>query len=112
MALLAFVRLVCLNPCFSGNRFGSAINNIIDALIMSEVLILVLVEIGLGASLILTLLNSVTDLGLNPCFSGNRFGRARFRTFEACICVLILVLVEIGLGDPRVLNLTILSAKS
>ena len=37
-----------LNPCFSGNRFGSAINNIIDALIMSEVLILVLVEIGLG----------------------------------------------------------------
>ena len=88
-----------------------------------RVLILVLVEIGLGgirsrvtstcaislnpcfsgnrfgrfaARLVLV----ATVVGLNPCFSGNRFGRVviLFRNAIPVIIVLILVLVEIGLG--------------
>ena len=38
-------------------------------------------------------------ISLNPCFSGNRFGRVRTRNgFVRQPSVLILVLVEIGLG--------------
>ena len=36
---------------------------------------------------------------LNPCFSGNRFGRKRMVSIFGRPLVLILVLVEIGLGD-------------
>ena len=39
-----------------------------------EVLILVLVEIGLGVTVLEDI--PVKLMGLNPCFSGNRFGRA------------------------------------
>ena len=63
----------CLNPCFSGNRFGS-IRRKIEY--------------------------DNRDLSLNPCFSGNRFGSMSLRGIVAHISVfvLILVLVEIGLG--------------
>ena len=42
------IKAMCLNPCFSGNRFGRTeeINAVDHA-----------------------------TVGLNPCFSGNRFGR-------------------------------------
>ena len=42
-----------------------------------DVLILVLVEIGLGVSLE-CLTSLLLGRGLNPCFSGNRFGRLMF----------------------------------
>ena len=61
----------CLNPCFSGNRFGSMDGDWMS--LRGTVLILVLVEIGLGAHI-----------------DG---------TFELREGVLILVLVEIGLGE-------------
>ena len=42
---------------------------------------------------------------LNPCFSGNRFGRLFFNKLGQCrvTAVLILVLVEIGLGEQELL---------
>ena len=42
------------------------------------------------------------NMGLNPCFSGNRFGSlGRGQGLRSSrIPVLILVLVEIGLGGP------------
>ena len=62
------------------------------------VLILVLVEIGLGVLISPRYGNPL--LGLNPCFSGNRFGRTRKQQThkKRNLLVLILVLVEIGLG--------------
>ena len=61
----------CLNPCFSGNRFGSLKAKMDEGFYIC----------------------------LNPCFSGNRFGRyVSSRTYCSCLRVLILVLVEIGLG--------------
>ena len=66
-----------LNPCFSGNRFGSY--GIIGVnVFFSIVLILVLVEIGLGDDKVAERAIAVED-GLNPCFSGNRFGRRYFK---------------------------------
>ena len=61
----------CLNPCFSGNRFGSD-GSILEGAVVLFVLILVLVEIGLGA--VYDDGYDWKDYGLNPCFSGNRFG--------------------------------------
>ena len=66
-----------------------------------RVLILVLVEIGLGAEF---KCNDVeAAYGLNPCFSGNRFGRqVPLGAFDRVAApVLILVLVEIGLGGKN-----------
>ena len=61
-----------LNPCFSGNRFGSKKGSEGAMVVYSDVLILVLVEIGLG--------EGIKSNAINWRF------------------VLILVLVEIGLG--------------
>ena len=56
-------------------------------------------EIGLGV-LEKEWCQSLVDLlnSLNPCFSGNRFGRQQDRPVGKTNRVLILVLVEIGLG--------------
>ena len=62
-----------LNPCFSGNRFGSTLTKALKGICIPS---------------------------LNPCFSGNRFGSMLYN-IEYWHCdgtVLILVLVEIGLG--------------
>ena len=64
-----------------------------------KVLILVLVEDGLGEMGCPMLKHPV--LGLNPCFGG-RWSRskAQLAAAEAAAKVLILVLVEDGLGAP------------
>ena len=52
--------------------------------------------------------DSGDEIGLNPCFSGNRFGSAvQEANAPQVINVLILVLVEIGLGVliRRLLNM-------
>ena len=65
---------ISLNPCFSGNRFGS-FRDSLPVIINGEE-------------------------SLNPCFSGNRFGSTADIMFhDGTLIVLILVLVEIGLGD-------------
>ena len=72
----------CLNPCFSGNRVGSYVQRYFIKRIQS-VLILVLVEIGLGG-LILTNMPRQAKVGLNPCFSGNRVGSAHVSWQRLC----------------------------
>ena len=76
---------------------GDTIEGLI-VLFKDSVLILVLVEIGLGGNGFVQLQLSML-LCLNPCFSGNRFGSKKwFATNVVVDAVLILVLVEIGLG--------------
>ena len=71
LMFLIDIFVLCLNPCFSGNRFGRMVRERILTR-SGLVLILVLVEIGLGG---LTLKQmEKMRYSLNPCFSGNRFG--------------------------------------
>ena len=64
-----------------------------------NVLILVLVDVGLGHEMISKVVESITCL--NPCFSGcwSRTG-CKEGCEGFCQGVLILVLVDVGLGHP------------
>ena len=64
----------------------------------NKVLILVVVEIGLGETQ--QQQGQPENNRLNPCCSGNRSRRATSSILAmACLVVLILVVVEIGLGE-------------
>ena len=64
---------------------------------LSKVLILVLVDVGLGRYA--SMLTSTISNGLNPCFSGcwSRTG-VILPVIGSILMVLILVLVDVGLG--------------
>ena len=111
-----------LNPCFSGGWSRRPIRRASMRIRKRRVLILVLVEDGLGADasprsvrkrgslnpcfsggwsrrLILLTPRTQTSICLNPCFSGGWSRRdARGGHPHRCQSVLILVLVEDGLG--------------
>ena len=87
-----------LNPCFSGRWSRSSPLNL-TIMELYLVLILVLVEDGLGDDVINN--GVATEWSLNPCFSGrwSRRSTPLAPLWSHKVRVLILVLVEDGLGE-------------
>ena len=87
-----------LNPCFSG-WWSRSLKKMIHQ-DKSTVLILVLVDDGLGVIIIVQSIYQTQSL--NPCFSGWWSRRQWWNQLLRCSSfVLILVLVDDGLGDER-----------
>ena len=88
-----------LNPCFSGCWSRTPSHQWVSS--SCQVLILVLVDVGLG--LVTLTFSEPFPMCLNPCFSGCWSRTLRIqRNLWRGIWVLILVLVDVGLGQDFV----------